>query len=372
MKLPFKGAIDCDLHPAMPGTAALLPHLDDYWRDQIVNRHIDKYTFVLTSYPVNSPLSARPDWRSPGGAPGGDLDTIRRQALDPFGTRFAICNMLHGAVALFNEDMAAALCRAVNDWVARELLDREPRLRASILVPLHNPELAVAEIERVAADRRFVQILVLAMGEHLLGRRILWPVYAAAERLGLAVGIHAGGTYQHAPTASGWPSYRVEDYVAQSAAFEAQLLSLVAEGVFQKFPTLTVVLLEAGFTWLPHLMWRTNKTWRGVRPEVPWIDCAPADIIRERVRLTLQPVDAPAGKPDAVRRTLEHIGTDRMLLFATDYPHWHFDGEDALPDGLSEETVHRIAIDNALETYPRLRQDAHMGDNATKSKETAR
>ena len=37
-------------------------------------------------------------------------------------------------------------------------------------------------------------------------------------------------------------------------------------------------------------------------------------------------------------RTLEHIGSDDMLLFSTDYPHWHFDGEDVLPDGLSDET----------------------------------
>ena len=102
MKLPFRGVIDCDLHPAMPGAPALLSYLDEYWRDQIVDRHIDKYSFVLTSYPPNSPLSARPDWRFPTGAPGGDLDMIRRQALDPFGTRFAICNTLHGAVALFN------------------------------------------------------------------------------------------------------------------------------------------------------------------------------------------------------------------------------------------------------------------------------
>src|ERR1700716_1609709 len=158
MKVPYPGAIDCDLHPAMPGMAALLPHLDDYWRDQITNRHIDKSSFILTSYPPNSPLSARPDWRQASGAPGGDLAMIRRQALDPFGSRFAICNVLHGAAAPFHEDMAMALCSAINDWVAKELLDREPRLRASILVPAHNPERAVAEIERVAADRRFVQV----------------------------------------------------------------------------------------------------------------------------------------------------------------------------------------------------------------------
>src|SRR5712691_3763386 len=263
MKVPLTGAIDCDLHPAMPSAAALLPYLDDYWRDQLVNRHIDKYSFVLTSYPPHSPLSARPDWRQASGLPAGDLEAIRRQALDPFGTRLAICNTLHGGMALFNEDMAAALCAAVNDWVARELLDREPRLRASILVPAHNPALAVKEIERVAQDRRFVQVLLLAMGEMLLGRRLYWPIYAAAEKHDLAIGIHAGSSYHHAPMSSGWPAHRVEDYVAQSAAFESQLLSFLAEGVFQKFPALTLVLIESGFSWLPTLLWRTSKTWRG-------------------------------------------------------------------------------------------------------------
>jgi len=64
MKVPFAGAIDCDLHPLMPSATALLPYLDEYWRDQLVNRHIDRYSFVLTSYPPYSPLSARPDWRN--------------------------------------------------------------------------------------------------------------------------------------------------------------------------------------------------------------------------------------------------------------------------------------------------------------------
>ena len=40
MKVPFEGAIDCDsIRRCRP--AALLPYLDDYWRDQLVNRHID-------------------------------------------------------------------------------------------------------------------------------------------------------------------------------------------------------------------------------------------------------------------------------------------------------------------------------------------
>ena len=294
MKVPYAGAIDCDVHPAVPSTAALLPYLGEVWRDQFVNRHIDRTPFTLMSYPPNSPLSARPDWRPASGLPGSDLDLLRKQALDPFGTGIAILNPLHGAIALFNEDMSAALCGAVNDWIAKEWLDREPRLRASILVAAQNPDLAVAEIERLAADRRFVQVLLPAMGDVPLGRRHLWPIYQAAERHGLAIGIHAGSTYRHAPTAAGWPSYQLEDYVAQSAAFENQIISLLAEGVFRKFPGLKFVLIKSGFTWLPTLLWRASKSWRGMRAETPWIDRLPADIVRDHVRLTLQPIDAPA------------------------------------------------------------------------------
>ena len=148
------------------------------------------------------------------------------------------------------------------------------------------------------------------------------------------------------------------------------MLSLLTEGVFQKFPDLKFVLIESGVTWLPTLMWRTSKTWRGVRPEIPWIDRPPAEIIRDQVRCTLQPVDAPSGSPDRLARTLDHIGSDRMLLFSTDYPHWHFDGADVLPEGLSEETIRRLMIDNPLETYPRLRADSAAAGQRVRNEET--
>jgi len=355
MTISTRGAIDCDVHPAVPSTSVLLPYLDEYWRDQIVNRHIHKTAFHLQSYPPTSPLSCRPDWKPANGVPGSDLDLLREQALDAFGTRLAICNPLHGAIALFNEDMSAALVSAVNDWIRAEWLDREPRLRASILVPLHNAALAVKEIERLASDRRYVQVLVLAMGEAPLGRRIYWPIYEAAERHGLAIGMHAGSTYRSAPTAAGWPSYQLEDYIVQGGNFENQLISFIAEGVFQKFPKLKLVCIESGFTWLPTLLWRINKTWRGVRAEVPWLDRPPADIIRDHVRFTLQPVDAPTDDPGKLARTIEHMGGDHLLLFSSDYPHWHFEGTNVLPPGVSDAMIRKILVDNPLDTYPRLR-----------------
>jgi hypothetical protein len=365
MKLPYKGAIDCDIHLAPPSMAALVPYFDDYWREHFAERHIDQAPFTLQSYAPNLPQSARPDWRPAKGPAAADLAAVRREALDAFGTRFAIANVLHGALALFNADMAAAVCKAVNDWTAREWLDREPRLRASILVAPQDAELAAAEIERCAADARFVQVLLLVMGDRPLGHRTYWPIYRAAERHGLPIGVHAGSIFRHAPSGSGWPSYHLEDSILQSTAFEDTVVSFIAEGVLQKFPATKLVLMESGFTWVPPLIWRTNRSWRGVRTEVPWIDRAPAELVREHVRVTLQPVDIP--NAELLHRIMDHVRSDELILFSTDYPHWHFDGEDALPDGLSDAMIRKILIDNPLATYPRLRADA--GEQKTAMRE---
>ena len=123
--------------------------------------------------------------------------------------------------------------------------------------------------------------------------------------------------------------------------------------MFVEFPRLKVVLMESGVTWLPGWMWRANKTWRGVRAEVPWLEKSPADYAREHVRLTIQPFDAPP-RADQLQRIIEEIGSDEMLLFSTDYPHWHYDGTDAVPDGLPDHLLRKILVDNALNTYSRL------------------
>lgn len=347
------GVVDCDVHPAAPDMKQLLPYLDDYWRDMVVTRGTDGLD--LNSYPPNVPLSAREDWRLDQGKPGSDLARLRSDLLDPFNVRHAILNCLHGAPALFNADHGAALARAVNDWLIHEWLEPEPRLQASIVISTHEPKLAVEEIDRRAGDSRFVQVLLFVQGEVPLGRRSLWPIYEAAERHGLAIGIHAGSLYRHPTTSIGWPSYFVEEYVGQAAAFQNQLLSLITEGVFSKFPALKVVLIESGFTWLPNFMWRANKTWRGLRTEVPWVDRSPAEIIRQNVRLTIQPTDAPP-EPKQLERVVEQLGSDDLLLFSTDYPHWHFDGTDALPKGLSNSLIQKITADNPIATYPRLKE----------------
>ena len=62
-------------------------------------------------------------------------------------------------------------------------------------------------------------------------------MYEAAEAHGLPIGIHFGGQGGHPITGAGWPSYYIEDHAGMSTAFQAQVISLVFEGVFERFPT---------------------------------------------------------------------------------------------------------------------------------------
>jgi len=347
----LRGAIDCDVHANVPSLRALVPYLDDYWADMVEVRGIEG--FESRAYPPSVASSARPDWRRGRLRASETVEDVQRDLLDHWDLGGAILNCTYGVQQINDERLAAAMCAALNDWLAEAWLDKDARLSASLVVPPQNPQLAVAEIERLAADRRFVQVLLPAMHDLPYGRRYWWPIYAAACQHGMPVGLHLGSAYRQAITAVGWPTYHVEDYVDQTQGMQAQLASLISHGVFVAFPDLKLVLIESGVSWLPAFVWRYAKFWRGVRIEVPWVDRSPLAIVRDHVRLTLQPFDGPP-QPSEVEALVEHLGSDAMLLFASDYPHWHFDGDDALPQGLPAPTVAAMLCDNAKATYPRL------------------
>jgi len=55
-------------------------------------------------------------------------------------------------------------------------------------------------------------------------------------------------------------------------------------------------------------------------------------------------------------RSVEQIDCDEMLLFSSDYPHWQFEGDAIIPNGISDSLLQRIRVDNPLATYPRLKE----------------
>lgn len=342
--------IDCDIHNVVPSVEALLPYLSTHWREYISQSGFKGP--IDDAYPPGAPTSARPDTRpDSGGPPGSDLDLVREQVLDTWNLEYGILNCTYAVESLHNPDAATALASAVNEWQIAEWLEPEPRLRASLVAPSHYPEFAAQEIDRLGHQPGFVQVFLPVRSTIPYGNRRYHPIYEAAVRHDLVIGVHFGGSPGNPPTPTGWPSYYIEEYVGMAQVFQSQVISLIVEGVFDQFPTLRVALIESGFTWMPSLMWRLDKEWKGLRREVPWVKQLPSNYIREHIRLTTQPVDAPA-EPDYLRQIITQLDSDELLMFSTDYPHWHFDTPGtALPIDLPPAFERKIMAENAREFY---------------------
>ena len=125
---------------------------------------------------------------------------------------------------MLNLELAAVMARAVNDWLAAEWLDREPRLRASIVVAYEDGPAAAAEIDRLAGDRGFVQVLMLVA--HASSRsgaagtgRSTRPASDTACR---SASTSAAGAATRSRR-RGFPSFYIEDAAAMAGAFQAQV-----------------------------------------------------------------------------------------------------------------------------------------------------
>jgi predicted TIM-barrel fold metal-dependent hydrolase len=342
--------IDCDVHNALPGEDALEPYLSERWIAH--HRQYSRRTHSGADYSRSYPNAARVDsWPPSGLPPGSELEFLRKQLLTPWPIEFGILNALTGAPDQLNHDYAAALCAAVNDWQVDAWLEPEPRLRASIVVPYEDGDLAAAEIERCAGDDRFVQVGMIVRTKEPLGRRKYWRMFAAAEAAGLPIGVHFGGAGGGPTTAVGFPSFYIEEHAGMSTAFQDQLTSLIFEGVFERFPRLKLVVVEAGFAWLLPLMWRLDRSWKLLRAEVPHVERLPSETIREHVWITTQPMEEPRSDADLIE-LLDRLEMDDKIMFATDYPHWDFDAPDrALPPRIGGERRVKIMAENARALY---------------------
>jgi predicted TIM-barrel fold metal-dependent hydrolase len=252
-----------------------------------------------------------------------------------------------------NPDMAAALATGINDWTLATWVRPFDCFKGSILVAPQDPVQAVAEIDRLGAEPGMVQVLIGSGCETPLGRRQYHPIYEACVRHGLPLALHFGGEGAGATppsTAVGHPSTFFEWYGSLPQSYMAHIMSLVTEGVFERFPTLKIVLHEAGIAWLPHVMWRFDKNWKAQRGETPWVKEPPSHYILRHFYTTLYPLEA-GFSTEQLGQIMAMIDGERTLLFGTGYPDWRYGDPFAQVDELPASVRPQVLAGSALALY---------------------
>jgi predicted TIM-barrel fold metal-dependent hydrolase len=256
---------------------------------------------------------------------------------------------------LEHPDIAAALCAAYNDWLARYCATDAKRLIGVALLPQHDPRLAAAELERAVTTHGFVGGVMRP--NRIGGRTLDHPdfdvVWDKAQLLDVPVSLHeaylAGIDTIGLDRMSSYAGCHIVSHVFEQMA---AMVNVTLAGIFQRFPQLRVGFLEAGCGWAP--------SW--------------ADRIEEHYELA--PGDYRGGNPDGalstrswltfeieepgLASTLEQGWADNVM-FASDYPHHDAVYPGAVKcvkeRGLGEAFERKVLADNALAFYgDRLRR----------------
>lgn len=342
--------IDTDVHERAE-LGVLVPYLEPIWRKYITDYGWVPDRFLPYSQPTAGGLD-RLDAKTPdGGFGGSDLGLLREQLLDEFNVEHAILTGWLNASA-FQEgwvEFKTALMSAYNDWQIENWVERDDRLYGSIHVNAWDAQGAVREIHRMAEHPRMVQVMLYVCNQ-AFGEPRYHPIFEAAEQHGLVVGIHHS---ENSPTALGFHRYFAEWHTLVPQVFMSEAVSLIFNGVFDKYPDLKVILIEGGFSYVPHLMWHADQQYKELRHEVPWVKRKPSTIIRDQMRFATQPIEEfTAAQLETIIGQME---SDELLCFSTDYPHWDFDSPlEALPPDISPDLAHKIFYGNARSIYHRL------------------
>jgi uncharacterized protein len=301
-----------------------------------------------------------------GGPAGSDPALTGRQLFDEAGVDLAVIIPLTDKSAA-NPEHEAAMAAANNAWLAATWLgayNGHERYKGTLRVS-SDPELAVQEIRTWAGHPHVVQVMLNPYLGVPLGRRQFWPVYEAAVEAGLAVCTHV--TLQRPGpallTSSGAPRTFLENHAQFALLYAAHLVSLLEEGVFERFPELRFTFVEGGYSWCLPLLWRLDRLWESLRGEVPALRRRPSDYVREHVSFTRQPYEEPRD-PAWMARVIDWLGP-RTLEFATDYPHWDGDYSTAMGfRGVPPEVRAQVLGGNAVEKLrlPTTRSGRHWSE----------
>lgn len=248
-------------------------------------------------------------------------------------------------------DLAAALARAYNDWARDFGRAADGRIKAAAVIAPQGVRQAVEEIRRAVTDLGAVAVMLptyVSPGLDL-GQPQFDPIYAEAQELGVPVAFHA--TAQVSQGTVRFHKYLGVHMVSHPFEQMISIISIISNGVLDRFPRLKVAFLEAGVGWVPYWMDRFDEKYHKRRSEMTPLKMLPSEYVKaNRCFFTCE------GEESALPFMIERFGDD-CILYASDYPHWDTDWPNTARMILERKDIgakskEKILGLNALSFYP--------------------
>ena len=249
-----------------------------------------------------------------------------------------------------------ALCRAYNSWVADYASTDPKRLKPVAVLPTRNIPEAVRELTRCVERLGFVgaELPTNSQGRLYPGDPHFYPIYEEAKRLGVPVFIHPHAGWQiNYVGRERFDNFFHGHMIAFPFDQMIAVMSLVTEGVLERFPRLTVGILESGVGWVPYWFERMDEHYAKLSRLVPNLKRPPSDWARSpNLIFSCDPDE------ETLRSVLNWLGEDRVM-YASDYPHLDAKTPDTVKilagrDDLTDEQKRKVLGANAARVY-RLR-----------------
>jgi 2,3-dihydroxybenzoate decarboxylase len=243
-----------------------------------------------------------------------EFSELRIAAMDAAGIAVSVLSLVSPGVQV-ERDHAKAVSAAsrVNDVLAAEIAKHPTRYAGFAHLPMQEPDAAVRELERCVKTLGFKGALINghSNGVYLDDARYL-PFWEHVAALAVPVYIHPVHMAVRPPVLDDYPGLAASIW-GWTAETGGHALRLILSGLFDRLPTLAIILGHMGET-LPFCLWRLDSRFKIYRPKVK-LERLPSDYVRRNFFATT----AGACQPEALQCTIAALGADRVM-FSVDYP----------------------------------------------------
>jgi uncharacterized protein len=289
------------------------------------------------------------------GKPGGFDPHARIPDMDADGIDAAF---LYPSLGLFSgaihdPQLAAAVCRAYNRWLADYCKPYPDRLFGVAMLPLQSVELAIDEMRFAKKELGFRGGFIRPnpYSDKMIHDPHYEPFWQAAEDLDFSIGFHEGAS-------SGMPTVGVDRFDGRGArhiishTMEMMLaaMSVIWGGIADRHPKLRVGFLESGGGWIAPWLDRMNRHFDDQGFNDSGLTMRPSELFQRNCWISFEPVEG------SIKVLADYIGPHK-ILWATDYPHpdGFFPGAPKMMEermqGLSPETRHQVMAGGAMGFY---------------------